>query len=336
MTRSVLIYAFLVVVLTVLGIIASVILFGNETPEALRPPPAAVNREPAPAAATPETTPTPSPEPAIKEENSGSSAVRVLGVLGTARKFQREEDAWSTLVPGEDLESDETVRTGTNSKLTLGVGAESKLELAEQAELTIGEVSTNDRRFKLLRGRISVEYREEDRRIRIENEDGSAVAEAEEGIFTVLNTGQTVAVATKTGSVNLFAGGSRVAVGAGKQSSTTRGAVPLAPTPIPVDILLRMIDPGCQVQRESFIVLKGVTSPGAIVTANGNLATIRKDGHFAVRVPLRHGKNRIQVVSQDATGSRKEKTFPCVTVDPGAPIKNIDIKWGPKGKQGES
>ena len=236
MTRRVLIYGALVIALTAVGIIVSVILFGSDTAAVLgssgienttRKP------EPSPLAVQ-EPAQTPSADAGISHENK----IRVLGILGTARRFQREEDAWSALVPGDNLRSEETVRTGDNSKLTLGVGKRSKLELAERAELTIGETTTEDRRFKLLRGRISVEYREKDRRIRIENDDGSAVAETEEGIFSVLNTGTTVAVATKTGSVDLFAGGKRVVIGAGEQSSTTDGAAPLRPTPIPINILL--------------------------------------------------------------------------------------------------
>lgn len=334
MTRQVLIYGALVIGLTAVGIIVSVILFGRDTTAVLVSPGIDnTAREPEP---SPLTEQEPAQAPNADAGFSHENKIRVLGILGTARRFQREEEAWSALVPGDNLRSEETVRTGDNSKLTLGVGERSKLELRERAELTIGETSTEDRRFKLLRGRISVEYREKDRRIRIENEDGSAVAETEEGIFSVLNTGTTVAVATKTGSVDLFAGGKRVAIGAGEQSSTTSGSAPLRPTRIPVSILLRMMDPGCRIQKESFIVLRGNTSPGAIVTANGNLASMRRDGYFTVRVPLRIGKNRILLITEDASGNRKERTFPCITVDPGAPIKNIDIKWGPKGRQEES
>jgi hypothetical protein len=114
------------------------------------------------------------------------------------------------------------------------------------------------------------------------------------------------------------------------------GGAPSRPAPIPVDVMLRVVDPGCRVQREKYIVLKGRTTPGAAVSANGNQAEIQPDGRFSVRVPLKLGKNNIVVVTEDVFGHRNKKNFPCVTVDPGAPIQKIDIRWGPSGGREES
>jgi len=323
-TRRLAIYGAIVALLIAAGVSASIFLFGPEAERVLpvtgpalttAPPPtskpvAASSTEPDAAA------------PAIDE-------VTVIAVQGDAERSGEEEDAWSVLTKGTTLSADDKVRTGDHSRLTLGVGQGSRLELAERAELRVGETSDKDRRFKLLKGRISVEYKREQRTLRIENEDGSAVAETEEGVFTVLNTGATVAVATKTGSVDLFSGGTSVAVNAGEQSVSAGGRVPTRPAPIPVDVMLKVVDPGCKKQRERYVVVNGRATPGSAVTANGTEAKVRYDGRFSVRVPLKLGKNNIVVVTEDALGRTKRRSFPCVTVKPNEPVKKVDIKWGP-------
>ncbi len=332
MTKGVIIYGMVVAGLVAAGIVASIALFGEEAADVL-PGDIEQTIDKLPPSVAPEPTPD-----AHEERNAKIHAdekVKVISITGSATRAHGSLDEWDELAVGEFLGNEDKVKTSDASKVTLRVGEGSKLELAESAELSVGRTSERDRRFKLLHGRISVDYKEKDRRLRIENQDGSAAAETEEGIFTVLNTGATVAVATKTGSVDLFSGGERVAVLAGQQS-VAAGGPPSKPRPIPLDVILRVVDPGCRVQREGFIVLKGRTEPGALVSANGNHATTQPDGRFSVKVPLRNGKNNIVVVTEDPSGNRKERTFPCVTVDPGAPIKKVNIKWGPSGRQEES
>ncbi|MCP4605469.1 MAG: FecR domain-containing protein [Proteobacteria bacterium] len=335
MTKQIFIYAVLAVVLTTGGVVASILIFGEEAAELLP----TIGTNPERASITKIELPESITEPQDMRDADKTAAddlVKVLSVTGSARRSHGDGEQWNELSVGEALEDDDTVRTGDSSKVTLRVGQKSKLELAERAELGIGRVSPRDRRFKLLSGRISVDYKEKDsRRLRIENKDGSTAAETEEGIFVVLNTGATIAVATKTGVVDLFSAGQQVAVLPGQQSVAAGGA-PSSPGPIPVDVMLRVIDPGCRIQRDGFIVLKGRTTPGAAVSANGNVAEMSPSGRFSVRVPLKVGKNSIVVTTEDISGNTKMKTLPCVTVDPNAPIKKINIRWRPSGGQEDS
>jgi Glucodextranase, domain B len=121
-------------------------------------------------------------------------------------------------------------------------------------------------------------------------------------------------------------------VTAGKQSIAAKGA-PSSPRPISVDVMLRVVDPGCRVQREAFAMIHGRTDPGALVFGNDTQGVVRSDGKFKVNVPLKIGKNKIVVVTEDAAGNRRRRVFRCITVDPGAPIKKIDINWGPAKTQ---
>lgn len=272
---------------------------------------------PAPASAT-QTTPSP-------------DALRVLSVEGKVDRVREPNTESNPLVSGDLIFQQEGVRTNEHSSVRLGIGGQSTIELKELGELLVLPDELSVQRLKLLGGRVDVDYKEQGRQIRIESRDGDAVAATDKGVFTVLQSGDTVAVATRTGTVDLFAGESKVAVTTGMQSVVSNGAAS-APEPIPVDLLLRVVDPGCLVQREFFIVLSGWTAPGARVMAGGEHATVKPDGRFFVRVPLKLGRNEIEVVSDDVSGHRKTRSFSCVTVDPGAPIEGINIKWGPTGK----
>lgn len=320
LTKRVITYVVLVAVLTVVGTIVSLIVFGEDAKEAL-----------------PETESKPSSTPGrtnSKSKDSGtiktghSAGVKVVSITGDATHSSEASEDWKALNVGETLASDNKVKTGDNSKVTFRIGEKSKLELAERGELTVGDVTDDDRRLKLNKGRLSVEYKKEDKRLLIENQDGSAVAETEEGTFSILSTGTTVAVATKTGSVNLMSGEDKVTVNPGEQS-VAKGGVVSKPAPIPLSVMLRVVDPGCRVQREKFVVLKGKVTPGSSVTANGTSADVAINGGFSVRVPLRVGKNNIKVVTEDPSGRRAKRNFPCITVDPSASIEKIDIRWGP-------
>ena len=70
------------------------------------------------------------------------------------------------------------------------------------------------------------------------------------------------------------------------------------------------------------------TAPGALVYVNGRQAKVERDGRFSSRVPLKLGKNKIILVTEDVSGRRKERTFPCITVDPSKKIEKINIDWG--------
>jgi hypothetical protein len=255
-----------------------------------------------------------------------SGTVEVVDIKGRVNRGTNGQ--WVEMVAGQTLSVDDAVRTEKGSSVSLKVGESSVVELAQEAEIKVRELSSSVQRLGLVRGRASVDYDEGGERVlRVENEDGKAVAEVRAGKFSIMSTGGTVAVATETGSVDLSASGQKVEVAAGMQSVVVGGA-PSSPLAIPVNVLLRVVDPGCITQREPFYTIKGRTTPGSSVRINDVSGDVKSDGRFIVRVPLRPGKNRIVVVTEDVTGREKRRVFPCVTHDPRAGIKGIDINWG--------
>jgi hypothetical protein len=322
MRRRLIIYGVLVLALTGVGLGISYFAFDDGAAGSAAPPDERV------------VAPVVAPPPPVRDDAGAAApapaveSVEVVAIAGKVTRADRSGE-WTALTVGQVLDVDEAVQTKQDSQVTLRVGAESTIEIAENAEVRVREVSESVQRFGLIRGRISADYKGDGKRVlRVENEDGSAVAEVkQDGAFSVLSTGTTVAVATETGSVDLTAAGETVAVGAGSQS-VVRGGAPSRPTAIPVDVLLRVVDPGCRTQREAVIAINGRTSPGSSVRINNVVAEVKPDGKFSAHVPLVVGRNRIVVVTEDVLGRVKRRTFPCVTVDPGAAIKTIDIKWG--------
>lgn len=273
--------------------------------------------------------------PAGEELGGEVSSVEVLEATGSVSRATPDGE-WVEIAVGQTLAVDDAVKTGESSRVTLKVGERSTIELAQQAEVKVRELSSSVQRLGLVNGRASVDYQEGGERVlRIENEDGSAVASVTRGKFSIMNTGETVAVATETGTVDLSSGGESVAVEAGEQSMVAGGA-PTNPLAIPAELLLRVADPGCRVQREMYITMRGRTNPGSAVVVNDSHATVRADGRFNVRVPLKVGKNTIVVSTSDVQGREKRRVFPCVTVDPGAAIKEVDINWGAAKKKESS
>jgi hypothetical protein len=324
--KRLIIYGIFIAALMLFGALASLITFGEEAAEVLPPVPSqlklfsGLNEEMA-LSHKPR-------EPVLPASSEANELIKVVEVKGTVTHFREERDKWEEINVGESLENKDRIRTSRNAKLTLGVGEKSRIELMQSAELTVVGTDEKEHHLKLVRGKLSVDYRERKRKIRIESSDGTAAVEATQSSFSMLDTGTTVAVATKTGKVDLFTADKQVEVTAGEQSVVVNGLAS-RPEPIPADVVFRLVDPGCQVQREDFIVLKGRTSKGASVFANGNPATIDSEGNFSVRVPLRNGKNKVLVVTEDAFGHHKKRMLSCITVNPRAAIKGIDIEWGP-------
>jgi hypothetical protein len=266
-------------------------------------------------------------------EPARAAGVRVVEVSGTATRATASGEV-SPITAGQDLSVDDLLKTEPQSRLRLQIGDKSTVDLADKAEVEVRELSDSIQRLGLVYGRAVVDYREDGGRVlKIENRDGSAVAQVKAGKFSILSTGTTVAVATETGQVDLSAAGTTVSVGADQESIVSSGA-PSRPLTVPAELVLRIVDPGCRVQREAFYTFSGRTSPGASVQVNQVQARVNERGDFSVRLPLKVGRNKIEVVSVDVRGRTERRVFPCITVDPGAPIKGVDIKWGGAGEGG--
>jgi hypothetical protein len=62
------------------------------------------------------------------------------------------------------------------------------------------------------------------------------------------------------------------------------------------------------------VVVHGVTTPGATVTINGDLAAVDDEGRFQAEVGLSPGINQIEVVATDAVGNRQSTTLTVTSI----------------------
>ena len=72
---------------------------------------------------------------------------------------------------------------------------------------------------------------------------------------------------------------------------------------------------GAQLSEASAVVT-GQAEPGASVSVNGELALVRAEGSFALRVPLTVGNNTIRVIAWDEAGNNETALVPVTVSDP--------------------
>jgi len=260
--------------------------------------------------------------------------VRIIGVTGEVER-RRGGRTWAAARVGDTLNQEEALRTGKRGSADLKVGDRSRLTVTESTEVTVREITRSLHRFRLAHGRLSVNYgRQGDRRIRIETE-GGAVAETAEGQFSVLRTPRAVAVATKTGTVDLRAANRKVKVKPGEQAVAEDGRPPAPAMAIPKRVLLQIAGIASEPRKvtQRFTAVEGRTRPGNRVLVGGREVAVDRRGRFVVRVPLKEGRNRIPVTIEDPSGRRRTKLLEYFVVISNEPIEKIKINWGARKKK---
>jgi len=62
------------------------------------------------------------------------------------------------------------------------------------------------------------------------------------------------------------------------------------------------------------VEVKGLTSPGAVVTVNGELAEVDEEGNFTMMIVLEDGPNLIEVIASDSEGNQESRTLATIYV----------------------
>ena len=296
----------IVIVIGVLGTLASQTLF------AVEPPPVAA-RQPAPS---------PAPEvPAAPERQEAT----IVSVEGTVEKLSGTGQ-WTQAAAGDRLLADDALRTSKTGRAELAIGDKSRLTVTENTQLKVRELTRAVHQVQLTRGRLVASYDADGARVlRIEDESGAAVAETRAAKFSILSNGQALAVATETGSVNLNAAGKTVAVPAGQQAVANAGEAPSAATPIPAEVLLK-IARAQQTDSALCVTLEGTVDPGSELEVDGERVSVDAQGRFKADVPRRAGERLARIAVRDPGGRPVEKTVPCRPEGRAPPVK-LKINW---------
>ncbi|HXN55741.1 MAG TPA: FecR family protein [Myxococcales bacterium] len=264
------------------------------------------------------------------EQERNETAVVTAAVGRVQRATGRGE--FEPVAAGDRLRADDAIRTGRGGRADLRIGDKSELSVSEQSQVSIRELTRAVHRFKLDRGRLSVDYKADGLRVlRIENEASGSIAESFSARFSVLSTGATIAVATETGSVDLRAADQVVTIAAGRQALAQAGAPPTAPEEIPVRLLLKVADAARAPQQGLCARVEGVAQPGSQLFIDGVPAEVGPTGHFSVPV-LRETpeKKAVLVALRDVTGREQQKTVPCAGETPESAIRDFSIRWRSK------
>jgi FecR protein len=243
---------------------------------------------------------------------------RVVSVHGPVER--REASAWRPAIAGDALHPTESIRTGSGGEAELAVDDRSRLTVAPSSELGVRELSDVAHRFRLARGRVHVDYRANGARVlRVESEDGTAVATTQGARASALQSPDAFSVATDAGAVELSARGRTVEIAGGMQSFAWRDRVPVPPAPVPHALLVRVAERfaptagGCT-------ALEGRAPPDVEATAAGAPVPVASDGRFSV--PSR-GAAAVSVAFRDAAGRIRTQVLRCRI----RPAMSVDLRW---------
>jgi hypothetical protein len=242
---------------------------------------------------------------------------QVASAVGTVEA--ERDGTWRPIKKGDTLTRADVVRTAAGGGATLQLSAGTEVELREKVEIGLDRLpsgATVDLRHGKVFARVSggdgLEINAHDTRT------------ANEGPahFVVMSddTGR-VSVAALTGTAKFSAGGKSLSLPAGTESFSQAGSPPSDPERIPEDVLLDVVWPADE-QRHAIdhAAVQGRASPSTTVTVNGNSAVVGPDGRFTAVVPLRVGKNTLDVSAEDMTGRARRASGTVVRRGPPPPL----------------
>jgi hypothetical protein len=260
-------------------------------------------------------------------EDRESPLFRVTHLQGEAETLQNGQ--WYVVRAGQLLSTKDVLRTKSGARATLRRGS-MELELPDNTDVRLDDLVKATARVGLLRGRrLSASVGNETDQLEITARNTRARnLGAARFIVSMTETGK-VSVAAKEGSARFEAKGKMVTLAPGNTSTAEPDEAPGDPEPIPPELLLSVIWPeDDRVVDEG--VIHGMVNPSTQININGRLANVERDGAFSLKVPLKTGKNRIQVEAEDIVGRKKTvektviRTVPAPILEPSG-----DELWNP-------
>jgi len=258
-----------------------------------------------------------------------SSGVTVVVGSVRGRVYRKQTDTqWQLIAMGQKLDLLDTIRTDEASRAEFRVGEKgTMIEVPANTQLSFVALTDEVSSLLLKDGRIHASVTGgTESRMRVAFSNSDAVAETDHGEFFARNAeGEQVSVAVQTGSVKLSAKGKEIVVHKGHQSTVEAGHVPSAPIKIPATVFLKIAHRQRALARRE-AKLKGLSTPGAIVSINGVRVIAGTDGEFETRVQLEEGQNDVEILAEDVLGRTTSESV-AVTVDTRAPEAKGELEW---------
>jgi hypothetical protein len=258
--------------------------------------------------------PAPPSAAALAPAPSDEALFQVTAASGTVEA--QRGGLWLPIKKGDTLSRTDLVRTAAGGRAVLSLSTGTEIELRERVEIELDRLAKGTT-VDLRRGKVVA---------RVSGSDGLAITSrdtrtANEGPahFVVLSDERgRVSVAALSGKATFTAGGKSLTLPEGTQSSSEGGAPPSDPERIPEEVLLEVVWPAAE-QRHGVekTEVQGKAAPSSTVTVNGARATVGPDGRFTATVPLKSGKNSVDVAAEDLAGRTRQTS--ATLVRRGAP-----------------
>lgn len=254
-----------------------------------------------------------------------AAAILDARVVAADRDVERTAPGgWTPARSGDVLRAADAIRTGTGATAEVALGRGALLTVAERSELSVQELTEAAQRVRLHRGRVGVEVSADGARVlRVEDASGAVAATMTAGRFGVVAAGTSLAVAASEGLARVESAGAAVEVPPGTQTVAWRGAAPLAPRPIPRELVLRVARQLERRRARACVVLQ--VDLASEVTVDGEPAEVHPDGTVIVLLPPDRRRHGAQVVVRHASGAVERRTLPCWE-DEGE-VSDLEVRW---------
>ncbi len=262
-------------------------------------------------------------QPAVATASGSASVATDAGTFqvtsATGLVEAGRNGAWRPIKQGDTLTRADAVRTAAGAGATLRLSAGTEVELREKVEIGLDRLSSGaavDLRHGKVFARVSGTEG-----LEINAHDTRTANEGPAHFVVMSDDSGRVSVAALSGRARFSAGGRSLSVPAGTESSSIAGGPPSDPERIPEEVLLDVVWPA-EEQRHATerASVEGHARVSTKVTINGTAASVGPDGRFNAEVPLRVGKNTLDVSAEDVIGRRRHATGTIVRRGPPPPL----------------
>jgi hypothetical protein len=208
---------------------------------------------------------------------------------------------WAPIKAGDTLTRTDVVRTAAGAGATLQLSAGTEIELRERVEIGLDRLASGAT-VDLRHGKVLARVSGRDN-VEITSRDTRTANEGPAHFVVLSDDRGRVSVASLAGKAKFSAGGKSLTLPQGTQSTSAVGTAPSDPERIPEEVLLEVLWPAAEQRHAAADTqVKGRAAPSSAVTVNGTRAEVGADGQFTATVPLRTGKNAVEVQVEDLGG----------------------------------
>jgi len=212
---------------------------------------------------------------------------------------------WVPIKAGDTLTRTDVVRTAAGARAILQLSAGTEIELRERVEIGLDRLASGAT-VDLRHGKVVARVSGRDN-VEITSRDTRTANEGPARFVVLSDERGRVSVASLAGKARFTAGGKSLTVPQGTQSTSAAGATPSDPERIPEEVLLEVVWPAAEQRHAAADTeVKGRAAPSSSVTVNGTRAEVGTDGQFTATVPLRTGKNAVEVKVEDLGGRTRQ------------------------------